>query len=74
VVAGLISWTGRNSAFNVAVCGWIPCGLFMVLTGLSVRRDEDAMQARLMDTVQAIRQEMVLLMTDRDESDGVSSQ
>lgn len=36
----------RRGAFNVAVLGWLPCGLFFLLAALSVKRDEAAMQAR----------------------------
>ena len=48
IVAGLISVLGsRSAAFNVAVCGWIPCGLLIFCSGFTLERDEKAMQQRL---------------------------
>lgn len=36
----------RERAFNVAVAGWLPCGLIFACAALTLGRDEDAMQAR----------------------------
>lgn len=36
----------REKAFNVAVAGWLPCGLIFACAALTLGRDEDAMQAR----------------------------
>jgi len=51
LVASLISWLGRAAAFNVAVCGWFPCGLLISCAGITLARDEDAMQSRLSTAV-----------------------
>ena len=47
-VAMLISRFGsRTPAFNVGVCGWILCGIFNLAMFLTVRRDEETVQATL---------------------------
>ncbi|KAI8473562.1 MAG: major facilitator superfamily domain-containing protein, partial [Monoraphidium minutum] len=48
IVAGFItSLGGRRNAFNLAVAGWIPCGLIILGLVFCMRRDEAAVQARL---------------------------
>lgn len=47
LVAALISALGRQSAFNVAIAGWLPCGALLALVAVSLTTDEAAMQARL---------------------------
>ena len=37
----------RQSAFNVAIAGWLPCGALLALVAVSLTKDEAAMQARL---------------------------
>lgn len=37
----------RQSAFNLAIAGWLPCGALLALVALSLAKDEAAMQARL---------------------------
>lgn len=69
LVAAVISWAGRKAAFNIAICGWVPCGLMMVAAGCFVRDDEAAMQQRLLRVVDGVRQEMILLNSEaREES------
>jgi hypothetical protein len=67
LVAAIISWAGRSTAFNIAICGWIPCGLMMVAAGWFVRDDETAMQQRLMRAVDGLYQEMLLINSDAGE-------
>lgn len=67
LVAAVISWTGRKAAFNIAICGWLPCGLMMVAAGWFVRADEASMQQRLLRAVDGVRQEMMLLNTEPRE-------
>jgi hypothetical protein len=55
LVAVLISWTDARTAFNVAVCGWVPSGLLMILSGLSAAKDELAMSARLAHHVENVQ-------------------
>lgn len=47
IVAALIAGTGRRVAFNLAVCGWLPCGALLCAAGTSIGRDEAAMNVRL---------------------------
>ena len=47
LVAAIISSVGRNTAFNIATAGWVPCALLLALPALTLARDEAAMQARL---------------------------
>ncbi|KAK9838287.1 hypothetical protein WJX81_002411 [Elliptochloris bilobata] len=47
VLALMISAWGRETAFNVAIAGWLPCGLIFACAALTLGRDEDAMQERL---------------------------
>ncbi len=45
-----LSQTGcicRQSAFNLAIAGWLPCGALLALVAVSLTKDEAAMQARL---------------------------
>ncbi len=37
----------RQSAFNLAIAGWLPCGALLALVAVSLTKDEAAMQARL---------------------------
>eukprot|EP00892_Ulva_mutabilis_P007444 jgi/Ulvmu1/5071/UM021_0088.1 len=60
LVAVLISWMGRKAAFNVAICGWLPCGLMLVVAGLYTRRDVDAMSERLVRNAQALHTQVEL--------------
>ncbi|GLI68460.1 hypothetical protein VaNZ11_012882, partial [Volvox africanus] len=53
LVAGLIHALGRKGAFNVATGGWIPCGVLLASLACCMRRDEDAMQARLAQSSEA---------------------
>jgi len=41
----------RQSAFNLAIAGWLPCGALLALVAVSLAKDEAAMQARLADKV-----------------------
>lgn len=48
IVAGFItSLGGRRNAFNLAVAGWVPCGLIIMGLVFCMRRDEEAVQMRL---------------------------
>ncbi|CAG9464093.1 unnamed protein product [Pedinophyceae sp. YPF-701] len=47
MVAVLVSGLGRRAAFNFAVLGWVPCGLMMLSVACYFRRDEAAMEARM---------------------------
>eukprot|EP00775_Hariotina_reticulata_P010190 gene10190-10350_t len=47
IVAGFISRLGRQGAFNVAIAGWVPCGVLLVSLVFTIRRDEAAMQQQL---------------------------
>lgn len=51
LVAGFISALGRTGAFNVAVGGWVPCGMLVLALALTMARDEDAMQSSLAEAV-----------------------
>jgi hypothetical protein len=46
-VAVLISVTTRLTAFNLAIAGWLPCGLMFILAGLTISKDEAAVQRQL---------------------------
>jgi hypothetical protein len=46
-VAAFIEKLGRVGAFNISTAGWIPCGLLLLGTSVSLARDEKAMQQRL---------------------------
>lgn len=67
LVAAVISWAGRKAAFNIAIFGWLPCGLMMVGASCFVQNDEAAMQQRLLRAVDGVRQEMQLLNTEAVE-------
>ena len=41
----------RETAFNIAIAGWIPCGMFFACAAFTLARNEDAMQARLRNKV-----------------------
>ena len=47
LVAALISSVGRTTAFNISTAGWIPCGLLLLSSSLTLAKDEAAMQHRL---------------------------
>ena len=47
LVAALISITGRVPAFNLAISGWVPCGVMFLLAGRTLARDEEAVQWQL---------------------------
>lgn len=47
IVAGFIGGLGRQHAFNVAIAGWVPCGLLLLGLVFCMSKDEAAMQARL---------------------------
>ncbi|KAG1670543.1 hypothetical protein FOA52_015408 [Chlamydomonas sp. UWO 241] len=47
IVATFIKFVGRQGAFNMAVLGWIPCGLMLMAMAMWITRDEEAMQGRL---------------------------
>jgi hypothetical protein len=64
LVAAVIAATGRSAAFNIAICGWVPCGMMMVAAGCFVHHDEAAMQQRLLRAVEGVRQEMQLLNSE----------
>lgn len=67
LVAAVISWAGRRAAFNIAICGWIPCGIMMMAAAWYVQDDEAAMQQRLQRVVEGVGQEMQLLNGERME-------
>lgn len=70
LVAAVISWAGRKAAFNMAICGWIPCGALMIAAGWFVNADEAAMQQRLLQAVDGVRHELTLL-NDEPREDAV---
>ena len=41
----------RRSAFNLAIAGWLPCGVLLAGVAIFLAKDEAAMQARLADKV-----------------------
>ena len=47
IVASFIRRMGRQAAFNLSVCSWLPCGVLLLCVALCMRKDEDAMQARM---------------------------
>jgi predicted MFS family arabinose efflux permease len=47
LVAVLISSVGRTAAFNISTAGWIPCGLLLLSSSVTLAKDEAAMQQRL---------------------------
>lgn len=53
LVAGLISLVGRVPAFNIAIAGWVPCGLLLFLAGWTISGDEWHTQRRLADVAAA---------------------
>jgi hypothetical protein len=54
IVAAFISQLGRVGAFNLAIAGWAPCGLLLACLMFTMRSDENAMQARLAQSLQTI--------------------
>lgn len=52
-VAMLISnFGGRTAAFNIAVFGWVVCGVFNLLLYFTVERDETDVQSRFAESLQ----------------------
>jgi hypothetical protein len=51
LVAALIYSVGRTAAFNLSTAGWIPCGLLLAASSLTLARDEAAMQRRLKHSI-----------------------
>lgn len=51
IVAAIISKVGRTTAFNISVAGWIPCGMLLLGTALTLESDEGAMDHRLKATM-----------------------
>lgn len=47
VVAWFISGLGRQTAFNIAVLGWVPCALLVMSLSCCMRRDELQLHHRL---------------------------
>ena len=41
----------RQSAFNLAIAGWLPCGALLGMVAVTLARDEAAMQERLLQKV-----------------------
>lgn len=58
-VAALISGLGRTAALNLAAAGWLPCGALILLAAFSVERDEEAVQARLRQSIARMAEEGV---------------
>ncbi|RMZ55585.1 hypothetical protein APUTEX25_000168 [Auxenochlorella protothecoides] len=57
-VAALISGLGRTAALNLAAAGWLPCGALILLAAFSVERDEEAVQARLRQSIARMAEEV----------------
>jgi hypothetical protein len=72
LVAGLISLTGRVTAFNIAIAGWIPCGVLLMLAGLSISADEAKVQTTLSE-VAATRQQVHDLFLGAGAAAGLST-
>lgn len=51
LVAIIITKVGRTKAFNIATCGWIPCGILLLCTSFTIRKDEDDMQHRMQKSI-----------------------
>jgi len=51
LVSLLIVQMGRQRAFNLALLAWIPTGLMLLAACLTLRRDEDRMQASLLEWI-----------------------
>ncbi|CAL5223333.1 g5832 [Coccomyxa viridis] len=51
LVSLMVSAWGSKSAFNVAVGGWIPCGICFAMIAPFLAKEEDALQERLRDKV-----------------------
>lgn len=51
LVGAIIAHLGRTAAFNIAAAGWVPCGLLLMGTALTLERDEEAMQCRLRTSI-----------------------
>lgn len=47
LIAALISQMPRTAAFNVAIAGWLPCGLMFMMAGFTIAKDEATVQRRL---------------------------
>jgi MFS family permease len=72
IAAGLVAALGRRNAFNVALCGWAPCGLLLGLLATCMRRDEAAMQAGLAAAARAgrARREAAAAVGEREKAAG----
>ncbi|GAX82743.1 hypothetical protein CEUSTIGMA_g10169.t1 [Chlamydomonas eustigma] len=57
IVALFITALGsQERAFNLAICSWIPCGMLILLLVFCMRRDEDEVQARLVENTREYSQ------------------
>jgi sugar phosphate permease len=72
IAAGLVAALGRRNAFNVALCGWGPCGLLLGLLATCMRGDEAAMQAGLAAAARAgrARREAAAAADEREKAAG----
>jgi len=61
LVARFIKRMGRKAAFNLAVSGWIPCGILLLAVGFFLERDEQ----RATELAERLREERRILATFR---------
>ena len=47
VVAILIAYNGRVTAFNIAMWAWVPCAIFQAMTAWTLSYDEKNLQKQL---------------------------
>lgn len=66
LVAALISRLGRLQAFNIAAVGWIPCGLLLLFTALTLSRDECQMRQRILAPNLGMEAREMELVSERD--------
>ena len=58
IVAGFINMLGRRQAFNLAVAGWIPCGLLILGIMFCITKDEAGMQKKLKEKSEVVVEEI----------------
>ena len=54
----ILSMGSRRKAFNIAVCGWIFCGLFVLCTFFTIKRDQEKVKRYNLDLKSSERPSM----------------
>ncbi|CAL8462663.1 g2196 [Coccomyxa elongata] len=75
LVSLMVSAWGAQAAFNVAIAGWIPCGVIFACIAGSLGKEEDALQVRLrnkvgLHTVRILDREDALTPSRLDQNRG----